>query len=181
MEKLPATDAQGQPVVYPILTSIKLDPSGPASTLAGAHPLDASFGARVRLTGYDLESSLVRAGDEMTVTLYWQTMADMDVDYSAFIHLRDARTGESACSSCRTVAQADSELLQGLYPTSAWQPGEVFGDTQHMSLPQDLPAGSYRIFAGLYDARTGQRLPVLNAAGEPIDNELSIATVEVTN
>jgi len=181
MEKLSATDAQGQPVVFPILTRIALDPAEPAPTLAGAHPLDASFGSRVRLTGYDLASSLVRAGEEVTVTLYWQTIADMDVNYSTFIHLRDAGTGEPACSPCRTAAQVDAELLQGFYPTSAWQPGEVFGDTQHLSLPQDLPAGTYRIFAGLYDAMTGQRLPVLNAGGEPIGNELPIATVEVAD
>lgn len=181
MEKLPATDAQGQPVIFPILTKIALDPAGPASMLAGAHSLDASFGARVRLTGYDLASSPIRAGEAVTVTLYWQTIADMDIDYSTFIHLRVAGTGEPACSPCPTVAQADAELLQGFYPTSAWQPGEVFGDTQHLALPQDLPAGTYRILAGLYDAKTGQRLPVLNAGGEPIDNELSIATVEVAD
>lgn len=173
MEKLPATDAQGQGVVFPILTKIKLDSPGPASTLAAAHSLDASFGARMRLTGYDLASSLVRAGEEVTVTLDWQTTADMDVDYSTFIHLRDAAN--------RTVTQVDAELLGGFYPTSAWQPGEVFGDTQRLALPQDLPAGNYRIFVGLYDASTGERLPVLNAAGEPIDNELAIAALQVVD
>jgi len=173
MERLPATDAQGQPVLFPILTRIALVPAESAPTLAGAHTLDANFGARVRLTGYDLASSVIPAGEEVTVTLYWQTTADMDVDYSTFIHLRDAGN--------RTVAQADAELLQGFYPTSAWQPGEVFGDTQHLSLPKDLPAGPYRICAGLYDASTGQRLPVLDAAGEPVDNELPITTVEVEN
>ncbi len=170
MEKLPATDVRGQPVVFPVLTKIALDAGQSSPTLTGSQPLDASLDGRVRLTGYDLASNVIRPGEEMTVTLYWQTTADMDVDYTAFIHLRDDKN--------RTAAQADAELLQGFYPTSEWQPGECVGDTQRLALPDDLVPGRYRIIAGLYNANTGQRLPVLNAAGEQVDNELLIATVE---
>jgi hypothetical protein len=46
-------------------------------------------------------------------------------------------------------------------------------------LPGDLKPGSYRIFVGLYDAKTGRRLSVLDAAGKPAGNEVDIATVEV--
>ena len=53
-EKLPATDSQGKPVVFPILTKLSLD--APAPTLTGAHPLAANLDGRVRLTSYDLAS-----------------------------------------------------------------------------------------------------------------------------
>ena len=63
-EKLPATDSQGKPVVFPILTKLGLD--APAPTLTGAHPLAANLDGRVRLTSYDLasESHSGRAGDD---------------------------------------------------------------------------------------------------------------------
>ncbi|MCU0500669.1 MAG: exosortase/archaeosortase family protein [Anaerolineae bacterium] len=168
-EKLPATDSQGKPVVFPILTKLGLD--APAPTLTGTHPLAATLDGRVRLTSYDLADSLIRAGQEMTVTLYWQATAPLDADYKAFVHLRDAGDG--------TVAQADAAPLQGFYPTTAWQPGEILNDTQRLALPADLQPGKYRIVAGLYDAKIGQRLSVLDAAGKPAGNEVGIAMVEV--
>jgi hypothetical protein len=168
-EKLPATDVQGRPVVFPILTKLALDTAGP--TLAGVHPLAANLDGRVRLTGYDLAGDRIRPGQEMTVTLYWQATAPLDADFKTFVHLRDEEN--------RSVAQVDAAPLQGFYPTTAWQPGEILNDTQRLVLPRDLKPGSYRIFAGLVDAKTGQRLSVLDAAGKPEGNEVGIATVAV--
>jgi hypothetical protein len=168
-EKLPATDGQGKPVVFPLLTKLALD--APAPTLTGAHKLAANLDGRVRLTGYDLASDRIRPGQEMTVTLYWQATAPLDADYKTFVHLRDEGN--------QTAAQVDAAPLQGFYPTSAWQPGEILNDTQRLTLPGDLKPGNYRIFAGLYDAKTGQRLSVLDAAGKPAGNEVGIATVDV--
>ncbi len=170
LEKLPATDAQGQPVVFPILTKIPLDTPAPTLTGTLPGPPDANLDGRVRLVGYDLASNRIRPGQEMTVTLYWQTTAALGADYTVFVHLRDEEN--------RTAAQTDAAPLRGFYPTSAWQPGEFLGDTQRLVLPGDLRPGRYRVFAGLYDARTGERLSVLNSAGQPVANELLVATVE---
>ena len=105
------------------------------------------------------------------MTLYWQATAPLDADLKTFVHLRDEGNG--------TVAQVDAAPLLGFYPTTAWQPGEILNDTQRLALPDDLKPGKYRIVAGLYDAKTGQRLSVLDAAGKPAGNEVGIATVEV--
>ena len=74
--------------------------------------------------------------------------------------------------------RSDAPPLQGFYPTTAWQPGEILNDTQRLTLPGDLKPGKYRIVAGLYDAKSGQRLSVLDAAGNQAGNEVGIATVE---
>jgi hypothetical protein len=177
-EKLPATDAQGKPVIFPILTKLALD--SPTATLAGARPIEAdregvSFGGRVRLARFDLAAGeqavvSIRAGQVMTVTLYWQTLAPIGADYKAFVHLRDAAD--------RTVAQVDAPPLQGFYPSSAWQPGEILNDTQQIVLPADLAPGRYRIVAGLYHAQSGERLEVFDSAGNRSGNEALIATVQ---
>jgi 4-amino-4-deoxy-L-arabinose transferase-like glycosyltransferase len=167
-EKLPASDGRGQPVIFPILTKIALDT--PAPNLAGAHPVNANLGGRVRLTSYDLAGGSIRPGQEMTVTLYWQVVAPPDTDYTVFIHLRDAAD--------HTVAQADAPPLQGFYRTSAWQLGEILNDTHRLTPPADLKPGMYRLYAGLYDPQTGQRLPVLDAAGREAGNEVAVATAQ---
>ena len=105
------------------------------------------------------------------MTLYWQATAPLDAELKAFVHLRDQEN--------RTVAQVDAAPLQGFYPTTVWQPGEILNDTQRLALPDDLKPGRYRMVAGLYDAKTGQRLSVLDAAGKPAGNEVDVATVEV--
>ena len=92
----------------------------------------------MRLTGYDLASdreaaARIRAGQEMTVTLYWQATAPLNAELKTFVHLRDEGNG--------TVAQVDAAPLQGFYPTTAWQPGEILNDTQRLTLPGDLKPG----------------------------------------
>jgi hypothetical protein len=44
-------------------------------------------------------------------------------------------------------------------PASAWIEGEWIIDEHVLSLPAELPPGSYTLVAGLYDAATGQRVP----------------------
>jgi hypothetical protein len=45
-------------------------------------------------------------------------------------------------------------------PTSAWLPGQQAAVPLPLSLPPDLPAGEYEVILGLYDADSGERLPV---------------------
>jgi hypothetical protein len=106
----------------------------------------------------------------MTITLFWQVTAPLDADYTVFLHMRDAAD--------RTMAQADAPPLQGFYRTSAWQIGEILNDTHRLTLPADLKPGPYRIIVGLYDPQTGQRLPLLDAAGKESGNEAAVATVQ---
>ena len=56
------------------------------------------------------------------------------------------------------VAQRDAAPVDWTRPTSGWVEGEVVSDPQPLALPGDLPAGSYRLLVGLYDAETLQRL-----------------------
>ena len=55
--------------------------------------LDISFGGTMKLLGYDLSipniqyplSTNLKPGDSLTVTLYWQSLAEMNQDYSTFV------------------------------------------------------------------------------------------------
>jgi hypothetical protein len=65
----------------------------------------------------------------------------------------------------------------GRASTTTWLPGEVVADAYSLQLPEKLPAGAYRLIAGMYDAATGQRLPTSDPAGQD-RIELTMVTIE---
>lgn len=113
------------------------------------NPVDAGFGERIRLRGYDL--SPVTIGQTATVDLYWEALADIIDDYKVFIHLMDPNSA--------IIAQSDAAPAAGFAPTFRWLAGDLIRDRHRLQLPADLPAGDYRLYAGLYDVATLARLP----------------------
>ncbi len=128
----------------------------------------------VTLLGYDLESlptgncqsSIVNC--QLSLRLYWRSDSPLPLDYTTFVHLRDV--------AGNTVAQKDQPPLNGAYPTSLWDPGEIIADTISVPLPADLPTGEYQLVVGLYDLGTGVRLAVPGSA----DNSLELRRVTIS-
>jgi hypothetical protein len=96
----------------------------------------------------------------------------MGTDYTVFVHVEDA--------AGNIVAQTDLQPTGGVYPTSAWTPGHTLKDSYRLRIPEDTPPGEYRVLAGLYDPATGERLPLLDPSGAPIDNQLPVTTLRIT-
>ncbi len=66
------------------------------------------------------------------------------------------------------------------YPTTAWQSGDDVRDDHTLALPLDLPRGDYVVAVGLYDAISGERLPISDAAGELVpDARVLLCTLRV--
>jgi hypothetical protein len=103
------------------------------------------------------------------VSLLWRSLEPPDVDYTVFVHLVDDEE--------RVWAQHDGQPAGGSRPTSSWQPGEEFADNHGLALPSDIAPGEYQIAVGLYDAATGQRLPVLSVDEGPAQNRVLVGPV----
>jgi hypothetical protein len=158
----------GQPVDVDSINigPIKIGTTPPAFTLSSADPqveLNQPFGDAPNLTllGYNLTdeagqpiANLQSPITNLHLTLYWRSESPLPIDYTTFVHIRDA--------AGKTVAQKDQPPLNGAYPTSLWDPGETIADEITIPLPETLPAGSYQIVIGFYDFNTGQRLAVPN-------------------
>ncbi len=99
-----------------------------------------------QLTAFETES-IWQAGTAVPLTLQWQPTAPISQDYQIFVHLRDPITGE-------ILAQADGSPLDGWYPTSWWEPGEIVIDARQFIVPDTLLPGSYQLVAGFYDLTT---------------------------
>jgi hypothetical protein len=115
------------------------------------HLLKANLGDRVSLLGYNIESGFW-PGDNVHLTLFWQCMAEMEQSYTVFVHLVDG--GDNI------VAQKDNPPVDGFYPTSKWETGEIVRDQYDLLISPDAPVGDYEIKVGMYLAKTGERLSV---------------------
>jgi 4-amino-4-deoxy-L-arabinose transferase-like glycosyltransferase len=116
-------------------------------------PVDTVLGEQIRLSGVDLPQTEVQPGDVVTVTLQWEALDWVAVDYTGFVHLVDLAGNE--------IAQADHPPLDGRYPTHLWSPGTVVWDPYRLELPEDLAEGSYELLGGLYYPGTLERLPAI--------------------
>jgi hypothetical protein len=123
-----------------------------------AQPADLAFGQPplLKLIGYDLPQTEASPGSKLPVTLYWQAQAEMQTSYTVFVQLLNGQN--------QVLAQVDTLPLAGAAPTTTWLPGEILTDPYHLSLPPDLPSGPYRLITGLYNAASGERLPVSSQA-----------------
>jgi hypothetical protein len=111
--------------------------------------IDQTLGHQATLLGYDLEGCVLQNA-ECNVKLWWRAEKDMPQSYKMFLHLLDANGVPRA--------QADVIPMNGARPTWSWLPGEIIADEIVLKIPADLPAGQYRLTAGLYNELDGTRL-----------------------
>ena len=129
-------------------------------------PLDVNLGNKIGLQGFALDKS----GDTLAVHLVWLARQPMDESYKVFIHLVDDQG--------KLLAQTDSRPLQYASNTNRWIPGQVVVDRSEVSLPPDVRPGRYQVRAGLYNEADGQRLPVLDADGKVLDDQVLLGYFE---
>ncbi len=125
-----------------------------------------NLGDRVRLLGYNRGSGF-RPGGNLHLTLFWEAVAEMDEDYTVFVHLVDEEG--------RIWGQKDSQPVSGFYPTTNWKQGEIVRDQYDIAIPAETPSGWYRLALGMYLAQTGERLKVFSDDLSATDRILSEA------
>jgi hypothetical protein len=114
-----------------------------------------------RLLGYDLGKKEVGPGGTLRVVLYWEALEETDTNYVLFAQL----FGRQAA----TVGQRDTHTGLGHYPTSFWKAGQVIVDEVFIPVASDaLGPTKLRLDVGLYQRGSGERLAVVDAAGDPV-------------
>jgi hypothetical protein len=114
-------------------------------------------GPAFALTGIGVSPGPVQPGDIARVLLNWRSLAETGANYKITLQLLDA-VGQVA-------AQVDSEPVGGARPTSGWRPGDEITDPYGLAIPLATPPGSHRLILAVYDAATGDRLPIPTEAG----------------
>jgi 4-amino-4-deoxy-L-arabinose transferase-like glycosyltransferase len=179
-EGIYALDALGHPTTaagtFKLVPSAWPEPEAP-------HHLGANFDNLITLAGYDMQfepapTGQSQAGDEMppgphvNLTFVWQCDARPAVELTVFAHLLD--------DEGNIVAQMDRPPLDGDYPTSAWEAGEVIIDTVAIPMPSresfkdTLPESPLWLQVGLYRPQDGARLPVRDSQGQVIADAVAV-------
>ena len=117
------------------------------------------------------------AGETIPIDLAFQTMRPLDRVYGLFVHLYGHPTPYEGGP---LLAQADSWVCAS-YPSIYWKHNEVIVQHFDLTVPAQIPAGSYTISIGLYDVEDGARQPITRPA-QPEDYftlaELNIAQAQ---
>jgi hypothetical protein len=148
----------------------------PSAFLGQMTPINAHFDSKVELAGYRLTTDVASPqsgilttapNTALRLTLYWRVLAPMETSYTVFTHLLDANG--------QLWAQKDNPPVRGSYPTTEWRVGETIVDKYDIVIPPDVPVGQYELEVGLYDATTGQRLPLLDKTGQRQDERVLLS------
>ncbi len=130
----------------------------------------ADFDGQIALIGYDTNTRQAQSGDTLQVNLYWKAQQSLDINYRVFVHVL-APDGFLS-------AQSD-KLNPSDFPTRRWPLDKYVLDAHTISLPMGLAPGSYTVIVGLWDAATGQRLPVKDDNGVVIGDNFPLFTLEI--
>ena len=125
----------------------------------------------VRLIGYDWDQDSVRAGERVSVTLYWESLAPLDRDYQVFLHL--------VTEDGQIIGQGDAPPMNGEYPTSFWAVGDTLVDEHAIHVAEGAPDIVGQLVVGMYSLETGQRLPVTAGAGNDGGDAIQLTQVAV--
>ncbi|MDM8526924.1 glycosyltransferase family 39 protein [Anaerolineales bacterium HSG24] len=136
-------------------------------------PISAYLNDEIELVGFELENDAISAKENFGLTLYWRGHRPAEANYTVFIHV----VGPD--QSMR--GQWDSLPVQGTSSTSGWLPGEVIVDHYDIPMSKNVPAWKYDIFVGMYDANTGQRLPMYSAESSISDNRVWLSQILVVD
>jgi hypothetical protein len=134
-------------------------------------PMEINLGDEVTFLGCALGTTVVKPGDTLRLTLYWQARREMAGWYKVFTHLLDDED--------RIWAQKDSVPVGGKRPTTGWVKGEVIVDKYELAVEPDAPGGDYILEVGMYEESTGQRLRVLNDERKAVGDRILLGKVRV--
>jgi hypothetical protein len=116
-----------------------------------------AVGDTIRLLGASLADRVWQQGETIPITLFWQAVDDPGPDLRIFVQVLDAAGAVRAAS--------DVPPVNGAFPTGLWRQGDLVRDPHEVMLPADLPAGEYRLVAGIYDPASGERLAIASEGG----------------
>jgi hypothetical protein len=141
------------------------------------HAVDATFSKKIKLLGYDLAGTPLKAGGKAKLTLYFETLAAVKGDWKIFVHFE---------APGKRRQPFDHYGVGDLYPVGEWKQGEIVRDEIDFDVPGDWPAGPVQIMVGFFDwaafsAGTDRRLiPEAKAPAKTLpDNRVIIAELDV--
>jgi 4-amino-4-deoxy-L-arabinose transferase-like glycosyltransferase len=166
-QPFPVLDEDGSPVATAVtlesLTVRKAATPPPAASLKIPDPFQARVGDLFTFLGYSVRQRVLNPGQSAHVSLYWQAMARPNRDYLVSTYLVDEEG--------KVWSQSSRQALDGDYPTSLWEAGQMVRDRFDLVVDPETPRAVYELRVGLYDEETQSYLPVVVSSEGSIPSE----------
>ena len=113
------------------------------------------------LISFTPQRTTIYADEILPIDICWRALSTVERDYSVMV--------QALGLDNHLVVSQRSYPDSGRYPTSQWEPGQVWCETMHVQVYLDLEKTMiYRLEVSLMDTVTNERLPATNQAGEPL-------------
>lgn len=143
----------------------------PAETSETVSTTSYDFALGFQLTDYQFPETAAQ-GEEVSLEFQWHTSNDIDLPLTHYLHWIHTETNE--------VVVFDQIPQQGRFPTQDWVSGMSLNDSWAITLPDDMPTGTYSIYTGMYDTNTVERIPVTDPNSNPVqDNSIVLGEITV--
>jgi hypothetical protein len=156
-------DETGKPIEVPVDMKYKAQASQ-------AFPI--VFSQPIILDDVEIVQSSVKRGNALVALLHWHASAELDHDYTVFVHLIDTQG--------KILAAYNEQPRKGAAPTTSWRRYVPVVDPIVMPIPPDVPPGdSYRLEVGLFYLPTMERLSIVDALNHPLGDALILQPLAV--
>jgi hypothetical protein len=131
---------------------------------------NVAFAGGTRLRGYSVTPARLRPGEVLRVNLFWQADYPIKVGESSFLHLRNSqkdwplnpRTNDE-------IWVQDRHDGPGGFFTTGYIPNRIYTEEYRVSIPVDMPPGTYLLETGWSDIGTGDQIePVVDTVRPPL-------------
>jgi len=137
--------------------------------------VDIMYGDKMKLIGYEIAPRRALPGESVTLMLYWQSLVQMDEDYSIGMRVLDAKQN--------VIGARDSYPGHGMLPTRLWSVGQIIRDDYWLPINADATPGVAQIHVSLYQRESKRNLAAVDPNHQtitPIIGHLNIGAPTVT-
>jgi 4-amino-4-deoxy-L-arabinose transferase-like glycosyltransferase len=125
-------------------TTVRKEPGPPnLAMLPIAQRVSHDFNGALRLLGYNQGLGVLKQGDELRTTLFWQAISSPMPEYLIRLVLKDG--------SGLTVISSQGAPVGGQYSSSNWSYGEVVRDYRRLLVGGATPPGTYTLWLEVSD------------------------------
>lgn len=136
------------------------------------YPMHVNLGNQIWLEGYDIQyDAPLNPGDTFHLTLYWRAQQPVMASYKIFNQVYFGDSGMQA--------QLDGYPVCEGRETWRWDPGELITDSYEIQVKEDATPGLYPLYSGMYLEETGERLPILDEAGNEVGSQIHVTDIRI--
>jgi hypothetical protein len=144
----------------------------PQATTKTNPGLPIHFSEPITLEDYEVSNTAIQRGKALIITLNWRGGGTPSKDYTVFARFVDA--------DGKQIASLDGPPKRGELPTSTWKRGPLYVDTIVLPIGANTPMGdNCRLELGLYGPESMQRLSIVDANGQPINDKIVIESFSI--